>query len=74
MLYYEEKEINLAALAAPVLNHRGEVVASLTLIGPKWNFDPDHLRLYLKEIKAAAGEISGRLGYKPGKEGGGALG
>ena len=68
----EEKEINLAALAAPVLNHRGEVVASLTLIGPKWNFDPDHLRLYLKEIKAAAGEISGRLGYKPEKEGGSA--
>src|SRR5690554_1053205 len=63
-LSVEERDINLAALAAPVFDYRGEVVASLTLIGPKWDFGPGQARVYIKEIRAAAGEISERLGYK----------
>lgn len=59
----EERDINIAAISAPVFDYRGTVIASLALIGPKWNFEPENVQEYIKEVKAAADKISARMGY-----------
>lgn len=60
----EERDINLAGIAAPVYNYQGEVVASLTIIGPKWNYDDNTVPKFIKHVKRAANQVSKELGYK----------
>ncbi|HVS49855.1 MAG TPA: IclR family transcriptional regulator [Candidatus Dormibacteraeota bacterium] len=61
---YEELEVGLDAIAAPVFAAGGEVVAALDVSGPSHRLRadgrPDLLRLTLD----AAGDLSRRLGYR----------
>jgi DNA-binding IclR family transcriptional regulator len=58
----EELEDGLNAIAAPVRDHTGGVVAALTVSGPAYRFDRRTLRDAAPEMIRAAAEISHRMG------------
>ncbi|MEV5388381.1 IclR family transcriptional regulator C-terminal domain-containing protein [Streptomyces sp. NPDC052721] len=59
----EELETGLNAVAAPVLTLGGQVVAALSASGPSFRFTERRLREAAAAVRAAAEEISGRLGH-----------
>lgn len=58
----EELEVGFTALAAPVRNHFGSVVAALSINGPSARLRPDVLRDLVVPVCDAANRISRRLG------------
>jgi DNA-binding IclR family transcriptional regulator len=64
-----ELEIGLRSAAAPIRDHRGEVVAAISIAGPVQRVSRKTLQRYAVEVVAAARAISQRLGYReaPGK-------
>ncbi|MFL6516835.1 MAG: IclR family transcriptional regulator, partial [Bacillus sp. (in: firmicutes)] len=60
----EEIELGLKCIAAPIFNHQGNVIASISCAAPKMRLDEDQLPRVIAGIKRAAAEISGCLGYK----------
>lgn len=62
----EELEDGLNAVAAPVRDHTGSVVAAASVAGPAYRVTPE-LFLYLVErLREATDTISRHLGYEPG--------
>lgn len=59
----DELEIGLAALAAPIRNAHGDVVASLSLSGPTFRLDESRLQQVRPHLIDAADEVSHRLGW-----------
>ena len=59
----EEYEIGLNAMAAPVRNHTGAVVGSVSVSGPAYRLDLDRMRATAAELVAGATRISDRLGH-----------
>ncbi|MFJ5717909.1 IclR family transcriptional regulator [Neobacillus sp. NPDC093127] len=60
----EEIELGLKCIAAPIFNHQGKVVSSISCAAPKMRLDEEKLPKVIAGIKAAAAEISRQLGYK----------
>ena len=58
----EELEVGFTALAAPVRNHFGNVVAALSINGPSARLRPDVLRALVGPVCSAADRISRKLG------------
>ncbi len=58
-----ELEIGLRAVAAPVRDASGAVVAALSASGPGYRFDEEHQALAVPLLVAAAREISENLGW-----------
>ncbi|MGY1682775.1 IclR family transcriptional regulator [Geodermatophilus sp. SYSU D01176] len=58
----DEYEIGLAAVAAPIRNADGEVVAAVGVSGPTFRLDPTALPAMAGRVVAAAAEISERNG------------
>jgi DNA-binding IclR family transcriptional regulator len=61
----EEYEVGLNAVAAPVRGADGAVIAALSVSGPAYRLDPADFPEIAKRVIAAAGEVSGRMGYLP---------
>ncbi|MED0675389.1 MULTISPECIES: IclR family transcriptional regulator [Aneurinibacillus] len=61
---YSELEDHSAAVAAPIYNHKGEVVAGLSMAGLEAHYAPDKLPPLIKKIKQTAREISLQLGWR----------
>ena len=53
----------VSALAAPVLDHRGQIVLALTAIGPSAALDTSWQGQTAQLLRQAAAEVSARLGY-----------
>ena len=65
----------VSAMAAPVFDHTGAIVLSVTAIGPAAIFDTAWDGEIARALKACAGTVSGRLGATPaGKSGSGKSG
>ena len=62
----DELEVGLTAVAAPIRNAHGDIVASLSLSGPTFRLDKERVAEVLPALRAAAGEISHRLGWQSG--------
>jgi len=63
----EEYEIGLAAVAAPVRDLEGNVVAGVSMSGPTFRVNPETIPGIAEHVVAAATEISQRLGQpQPG--------
>lgn len=62
-LSFGELTPGAAALAAPIRNHLGEVVASLGFAGPANRFSSRDLAELTAALKESAAKISGMLGY-----------
>ena len=54
----------LSCVAAPIINHTGEVKYSLSVTGPTVRMTEDKVREYAQIIKEATNEISYKIGYK----------
>ncbi|MFM1813893.1 MAG: hypothetical protein RLZ98_588 [Pseudomonadota bacterium] len=59
-----EENPGLAALAAPVFDHRGEIVMALTLISILGTFDDSYDSEVAQKLQNAADQLSRRLGYQ----------
>lgn len=63
----EEYEVGLAAVAAPIRDLDGQVVASVSVSGPTFRLNADSIPTIAEQVMEAANEISQRLGQpKPG--------
>jgi len=60
----EEIELGLKCIAAPIFDHLGNVIASISCASPKMRLDEERLPKVIVGIKRAASEISNSLGYK----------
>lgn len=60
----EELEIGFSAIAAPVRNHDGQVIAALSINGPSARLTPERLRELVPLVVEAAARVSAQLGYK----------
>jgi IclR family acetate operon transcriptional repressor len=61
----EELEIGLNAVAAPIWNHEGIVVAALSVSGPSFRLSEGRLIELGQATKATADRISRQIGYTP---------
>lgn len=60
----EEIELGLKCIGAPIFNHNGNVIASISCASPKMRLGDDRLPEVIEGIKKAAAEISQKLGCK----------
>jgi IclR family acetate operon transcriptional repressor len=61
---WAEMEADLAAVAAPVRNHRGAVVAAIAIGGPVSRCAPGRLDALAKEVIEAANGLSAKIGHR----------
>jgi DNA-binding IclR family transcriptional regulator len=59
-----ERRDDIAAVAAPIYDARGECVASISIAGPRTRFSDDTLEEFAKHVRKASDEISLKLGYR----------
>ncbi len=59
----DELEVGLTAIAAPIRNAHGDVIASLSVSGPTFRLPPDRVAEVVDLVVAAAAEVSHRLGW-----------
>jgi len=62
---FEELEVGLNAVAAPVWSAAGEVIGALDVSGPAHRLGADDRPELVKRTREAAEELSRRLGYRP---------
>lgn len=60
----DELDVGLTAIAAPVRDAHGEVVASVSVSGPTFRFTESRIGQILPDLRAAAEDISAALGYR----------
>lgn len=61
----EEHEPGIRCVAAPVRDHRGVVVASISVAGPTVRMTHERLQELAEPVRQTAAAISARLGYRP---------
>jgi DNA-binding IclR family transcriptional regulator len=61
----DELEVGLTAIAAPIRNAHGDVIASLSVSGPTFRLGEPRVKELVPVVQDAAGEVSRRLGYGP---------
>ncbi len=61
----EELEEGLNVVAAPVRDHTGQVVASISIAGPAFRITPGRFPEVAASVMTAAAQISEQLGYRP---------
>jgi DNA-binding IclR family transcriptional regulator len=59
----EELEVGFIAIGAPIRNHNGQVVAAISVGGPRARLTQDKILEFANLVMQAAGRISARLGY-----------
>jgi len=67
----EECSLGLRCVGAPVLDHRGTVVAALSVVAPCHRLPPSALPAAIATVREAAQEISHRLGFAEAQSRGG---
>ena len=63
----DELEVGLTAIAAPIHNAHGDVIASLSVSGPTFRLNEARVKELVAVVQDAAGEVSRRLGYGSGR-------
>ena len=61
----DELDVGLTAVAAPVRDAHGDVVASVSVSGPSFRFDEARIAEVVPLVRAATAEVSGRLAHVP---------
>ena len=59
----DELEVGLTAVAAPIHNAHGDVIASMSVSGPTFRLDEARLPEVIRLLTGAAAEVSHRLGW-----------
>ncbi len=60
----EEYQLGVVGVAAPIKNHLGQVVSSVSISGSSMIMQPYLINNYASDIKEAAANISQKLGYR----------
>ncbi|MGB2962385.1 MAG: IclR family transcriptional regulator [Anaerolineales bacterium] len=60
---HEELELGFVAVAAPIFNHNGRVVAAISVGGPSIRFQTDRMQEIIDMVLQAAGRISQKIGF-----------
>ncbi|WP_270886209.1 IclR family transcriptional regulator [Pedococcus sp. 5OH_020] len=60
---FEEYEVGLNAVAVPVRDHTGAVVAAVSASGPAFRLVPDRIEGLAGALRSAGSQISQRMGY-----------
>ncbi len=58
-----EFEEGFTAIAAPIFNHAGEAVAAVSIAGPTYRLDEEHIASFIEPLKRITQTISEKLGY-----------
>ncbi|WP_170116523.1 SMP-30/gluconolactonase/LRE family protein [Devosia submarina] len=58
----DEQNVGISSVAAPVLNHRGEPIGAIGIIGPSFRLPVDRLHALGREVIEAARRTSGNFG------------
>lgn len=61
----EELESGFAAVGAPIFNHDAQVIAAISVGGPRARFTDKVIKQLAPRVKQAAARISQQLGYRP---------
>ena len=61
----EEAGVGAAAIAAPIFDHVGRVVAALSIAGPSARWTPERMRQFAEPLKEAVRQISAAMGSSP---------
>lgn len=61
---HEEFEIGLTAVAVPIYNHLGNVIAAVSISGPAFRFTPEEDPGLIEGLRAAGLSISAKMGYR----------
>ncbi len=59
---HEEYEEGLSAIAAPICDHSGRVIAAVTVSGPTYRMDEDNIERCIEPVRETARRISAQLG------------
>lgn len=59
----DELDVGAHSIAAPIRDHRGQVVAAISIAGPSHRFDEASIARYVRLIVQAGAQISQALGY-----------
>jgi DNA-binding IclR family transcriptional regulator len=59
-----EREAEAYSVVAPVRDAGGRVIASLAVSGPNFRLNEEQLKVNIRGVLAAAGEISEKLGFQ----------
>jgi DNA-binding IclR family transcriptional regulator len=62
----DELEVGLTAIAAPIRNAHGDVIASLSVSGPSFRLTEARVKELIPVVQDAGDEVSRRLGYGAG--------
>ena len=62
---HQEHQQDLSAVAAPIFDHTGRVVASLVVSGPTFRFGPAEVEAFVQAVQQTAHDISAQLGRLP---------
>ncbi|WP_342600921.1 IclR family transcriptional regulator [Psychrobacillus sp. FSL H8-0483] len=60
---HSELENHTSAIAAPIFNHKGQVVGGISIAGIEANYQNENIVIFANKATEAANEISKRLGY-----------
>lgn len=60
---HSELENHTSAIAAPIFDHKGDIAAGISIAGIEANYQKENASVFAAKAKAAAKEISRRLGY-----------
>lgn len=60
---HSELENYTSAIAAPIFNNFGDVVAGMSIAGIEGNYQGDNLEIYKEKLKKVTDEISKQLGF-----------
>lgn len=60
---HEEFKEGLSAVAAPIRDHSGQVIATVSISGPTYRMTPDHIETYIPYLLQTSSNISHKLGH-----------
>ena len=63
-IVHGEYEEGFSEIAAPIFDHRSQVVATLAISGPTFRMGPGQIESFVEPLLATANTISGQLGYR----------
>ncbi|GAA4707578.1 IclR family transcriptional regulator [Brevibacillus fulvus] len=66
---YEELLEGVHSIAAPIRDYTGQVIAAVTIVGPKQRLTRAKIPFLVKKVKEASREISEKMGYYRRKHG-----
>ncbi|MFC0557637.1 IclR family transcriptional regulator [Halalkalibacter alkalisediminis] len=58
-----EMHEEIVSIAAPIKDYTGEVIASVSIVGPRQRMNDNHFPKYIKSVTTAGQEISENLGF-----------